>query len=583
MVLCAQRLLLPVKICGIIFCISLNADSRLFFVGSNPYMSYIAFPQDILDFSNDFIYYYTTFQRLPWWGDVDEPTKKPNDSYISTAQKTVHAQSATSFFDHGASISVLATSYGIACPISTLYRSYSEMSYALDYRSIKSTGNLNNATNGTTVPYEYDANNSNSDFGIRTTIASTRWRNIPIGLKLQFGFNNTTQPQSSIEFTKTINGTARTFESTKLLWGWSTAPCSHIFGAQSPDGDAWLQNEFAVGPLYRFDIQAGATLPKAKIGSRLRYIVGKQDQYSWQVDSSQLASVGDNTVWSNFIGSYVKSNWAKKSSDAIFRAYSNVFWKKNDHYSLNTLFFLGGQAYSNREALSEDLSIVDDRKYSLKSIVLEANPNINIYAPKVKASFIDAALLFEYCYTRHSNTGPIWLPSGGDKEFYVSSTVYPGLEYSWENYSYANESFFDAGLDMSMNVPLFMNGEKRVALGLLMFLNSKFTYQTKYFGTSTASGSDADFTVTNLRKNYKREFWFNSALSLNYWFGNTYIRAELTEPLLYSLLPRTRVTDSKGRTVVFENKRAGTWASQEGVKVGFFIMRSISLKNHDGG
>ena len=62
-------------------------SARIFFVGSNPFLTVFAYPQDIFKVPQDFAYYYLTYQRLPWWGDIDEPTNKPNDDYISAGEK----------------------------------------------------------------------------------------------------------------------------------------------------------------------------------------------------------------------------------------------------------------------------------------------------------------------------------------------------------------------------------------------------------------------------------------------------------------------------------------------------------------
>jgi len=115
-------------------------------------------------------------------------------------------------------------------------------------------------------------------------------------------------------------------------------------------------------------------------------------------------------------------------------------------------------------------------------------------------------------------------------------------------------------------LPLFGGPNGSVGLGLVMFVNAKFTWMNKYFGTTGSNAASLDFTVEGQHRNFKREIWFNSMVSLPINAGRYHLRFEVTQPLLYSLMPRTRVLDAAGENVLYEHEKTGTWASQQGVK-----------------
>ena len=553
-------------ILAVVLFLNINAMCRIFFVGSNPYLSYSAFPQDLLRFASPFVSYSISYQHLPWWGDIDEPTKKPNDTYIAIAEKNLNEKSNNSYFKHAASIHVAQSSFGLFQTLTSNISSLAEFGYILSSQGSVASGNLTCAENGSFIPFSYAVHNSLHEGFIRWTCGLYSW-GIPCGIKVQATMYNLSNPDVEFRFQKD----ARAYRSPRLLWGWSTKGCNHIFGTANTDGDAWLQNEYTQGPLIQTDIQIGATVSRFKNGIRLRYIYGSQDQYSWVQDSSTLQSIPDQKIWQNFSGSYKKSQWLKITHDLLLRLYTNVDVLKSNFYVFKTLFFLGLENATAQNALSDNSAIVDDRKDKRKNVIIEINPNISLFNPRNSdIAFFDGGILLEYSYTHFANIGEYYI-SGGRKEGYRNSQVYVGKEYSWESFSYAHEHFYDAGFDMNMTLPLYQKDRSVVALGIVLFANSKITYLTKSYGTTTVDGTVLTYTSDNLRKNKKTEFWFNSALSIHCMQSIYHFRLDVIEPLLYSLTPSTKVIGNDLKTKLYESSTSGNWVSQQGVKINLSI------------
>ncbi len=559
----------------ILVCV-LSIQGRIFFVGSNPYLSIFAFPQDVTALPSEFVFFYPSMQKLPWWGDVDEPTHRPNDSYTVTGE---NIKESSANFDHDGVIRSFKNHMGICYKPNPGLVHYVDVMYDVNAFSNKASGILTNSDNNNTIPFDYSITNSSHE--VR---ASSIWgfhlKGLPVGIKLNLGLYQLGSPNQRFVFNKND----QPYETSRMVWGWATVGCNHIFGPRSTEGDAWFQNEYSRGPLYRMDLQVGTTMSRMKWGGRFRYIFGKQDQFRWQ---SQPSNISDTIIRNNFIGDYVKSDWATKTHDLTYRLYNNVTLKKGERYSLNTLLFLGYNAHKSKNALTENLDVEDDALEAARTFIVEVNPNINIYPWKTRFAYIDAALLLEYAYTRIGNTN-IQRVNGGDIRAYRRSTVYVDDEYSWENFSYANENFVDVGVDLSMMFPLYGNANSNLGLGIIHFINTKFTWLNKYFGENNVVNNDLEFEVANMRKNYRKEIWINTMLNLHYKRGPAIYQFQFTAPLLYLLQPRTQVTDKEGKTILYEHEKKGNWASQQGVKAAIFFaydlpaLRNLFRRNSPG-
>lgn len=560
------------KIVIVIVILIISAGSlhaRLFFVGSLPFLSITAFPQDVLRLGGDYVSVRTSYQTLPWWGDVDEPANRPNESYSATAQNIAFVreddETEDSFFQTYGSIAVMGGKLDLLHNFNNKVTTLLTLNYQYQTMNLDTTANLEAETNGTNhyIPVDFGVEHRIGDFYAQA-IFGFNIGDVPAGLKVGFGRKDTIELSHHFNFT--IDGT--NYASEHLVWGWSTAGCNHIFGFKHINGDAWFQDSYVLGPVIRMDVQFGATLPKLKFGARYRRTDGFGDQYIWTPAST-------NTLFeSRFDGEYVKQVWSQKTEDNLFRIYGNYTWKKTSKYALNTLLFFGVDSYNAFNALAENLEVQANSRESYRSFVVELNPNANFF---IADNFtFDLALLAEYCHTRWENVYDRWNSLiGGSKETYWNTYVYTGDEYWWEDFGYANEDFFDAGVDMTLSVPLYGSRTQRLGMLVMLFINSKFTTQTKTYGTNVNTATDVRFDPTATRGNYRREIWFNSSLGLYYKINRATFRLEFTEPLIYSLYKRTEVDVGIDASIEYQNEKWQNWAVQQGSEIALTFAYDI--------
>jgi hypothetical protein len=542
--------LFGLQVCALLACAQ-PVQARLYFVGSNPIFSIIAYPQDLgLPYYNRRLAAYTvSYQNLPWWGNVGNPLLKPNDTYTSTEQDLTFDQE--SWFEQNGYRQIFDQKLEYWQPWTSDLRSLFSFHYTSQTLQNTAAGNLEYTDPVTGyVPFSYSMLDTFSSYGLQA-ITSAVLFGYPVGAKLNYDADNTASVTSRL--TATVDG--RDITSGRFLWGWSTSPCNHIFDKHGINGDAWFLDSYALGPTTKFDAQIGLTLPNVKLGDHLRYTTSTLDQYSWTpVDSPA------NTIEANFLGQYTRSNWLLASSLLTERLYANVTWHRQKEYALNTYFFLALDAMNVKNVLRSDRAVDSGSLGSVLSGAIEANPNINIYL--TKDIIIDAAILAEACFTRYENTYSRWNATlGGSQKRFYDTGVYVGNEYAWENYSYADESFFDFGFETDIILPVFKTADSELTLFPDLMINSKFTYLTKSFGQN----DDGGFAVQNRRQNFKREIWFNSSLSVLYRINRVNFRLDIIQPLLYALMSETKVLD--GADVLFDSKKVNQWAVQDGLQV----------------
>jgi hypothetical protein len=166
--------------------------------------------------------------------------------------------------------------------------------------------------------------------------------------------------------------------------------------------------------------------------------------------------------------------------------------------------------------------------------------------------------------------------AGGRRQGYMNTDPYPGDEYWWNmDCSYFNQNFFEVALDLNPVFPIYGNKNQSVAIGLLIVLWTRFKWTNKYYGHNFDGGSDVYFIIDGTRKNYDHETWLNSAFNIIYRRNAFVYRLDIAQPLIYSLMPRTRVYDASGETVLYEKSLENMWVSQAGVRLGFFVTTSL--------
>jgi hypothetical protein len=529
-------------------------------IGSNPYFSTQLSPQDLLLRQGNYLYYYPQYQNAPWWGDIDEPANKPRNTPSDYTITGVDITDNGASFKHIGSMNTVGSNMGYAWLLKNNLMANLELDYGVDALRNSASGNMigtydsayTTLANGR-LPFEYSNRHTLNRFSMLGTIAST-YRDIPYGIRFSGGFENTLSLKKDLTFSK-LKMIAKdlydpdsnityhyTDDQVHALWGWNTNPCNHIFNVKGPQGDSWLQDEYATGPLYHFDALAGVTLPKVKAGLYYRFKQGHQDQYYWD-HAERDASVLDATIWDNFNGSYQKRDFSRVKSAWELRSFGNFNHRSGARYLLNTFVSLGYIDSTTKNALSTEL-----------------------------LNYFDAAFLVNYRFTRYSNTMEDDV-QGGRKRVFQPSEVRMEDDYSGADFSYANQNSLQLGTDFSMMFPVFSAFPHHLSFGLMLVGNVKFTFQTKYYGEPSGS----DFNVSTKRKNYDREVWFNSFLMLHYIQGPCQLRLEVTEPILYSLLPSTQVINPQTGSTLYEHEKAPLWISQLGLRAAVYASYDITL------
>lgn len=508
---------------------------RIFFVGSNPYLSQFAFPQDILLIPGESVHNYFVYQRLPWWGDFDEPEHRPNKEYVLTGDAYNDPAEGVSY-RYNSAIHAFRNTAGFTRSLSEQWKARFDLRYAFQAMRSRAKGTL---PGDGAYPYSYRGRNSIQELYLRSTFA-TVFRDVPVGFRIGVGGDLTTRPNSELSL-RDGSGT----RSQRLLWGWK-------------EDRARFQDEYANGPLFKLDLQSAATMPRIKYGGRFRFYRGVLDQYSWTGDDIQ--------------GNYEKS--AKKIGNVTFRVYGNYNWLAREHYKFNTLVLSRFTHVDSVGVVPENLSAETGSRERSRTFVLQCNPNVNIYPWAFKLAYIDLALLCNFSHMRYDFLRRRWTSGGYDDDAYAATGVSVGEDYSWDDFSYARETFFELAFDMNSVVPVYGRKDQTVALGVTMLLWRRFKWMNKYYGNYP---SGEDFTLNNIRYNLDIETWLNSAFNIIYRRSRFVYRLDIGQPLIYSLTPRTRVVEADGGRVLYEKTKKSMWLSQSGVRLGFFV--STSMEN----
>jgi len=543
----------------ILFVISCFA--RLFFVGSNPSNTVFAYPQDIFLLPKDFVFYYTTFQREPWWGDLDQPDLRPSASYLLTGEK-IGVKGSNDYFYHNSNLYNWKNISGFTYTFSPLFKTRFDLEYTYIPFISKAEAAMTDDI-GNILKFNYSNFRSIHDFYF-TSYFATKFKDTPLGFKFGAGKESSTQPKLNWEIIK--NDTFYSVQ--RHVWSWSTLQGGRIFYDYDGHEHAHYQDDYTVGSLYRVDLQTAATLPRLKVGGRLRLKYGSLNQYMWQ--QSDTLQIPDPAI-ANLTGHYDQIV-SKKISEKTIRIYGNYNWIKKENFLFNTLVlsrltFMDSTGVDPANPQAESGIKEDSRTF-----VFQVNPNVNIYPWGNKFTYIDLAILCNYNHMSYDFTQPYWV-GGGQKRSYVGRRVYLGEDYTWYECSYARQNFFEIALDLNPTIPVFGGPNQACAISLSMLLWTRFTWLNKYYGQFNTT--KADFEIINIRKNYDRETWLNAVANIIYKRDAYNFRLMIGQPLTYSLTPQTRVYDASGKNLITEVKYENMWASQHGVQLGFFISTTL--------
>jgi hypothetical protein len=554
------------------------SQSRVTSFGSNPDFSYTLFPQDVAKIRANNLTAFSSYCKSPWWGDIDQFDNKPNGTYTITGNQEIRS---TAFFQESAKMQTTQNLVGYNYRPSDDFSLSLDGNFAVNFLSDIAKGNFTYTDNGPRegyVPFDYTLRHTLYDINIRG-VTAFKIGEIPFGAMLTLGKENTLALHKELNF---IRG-QDTVSSERAFWGWSKVGCNHIFGVHGTEGDAWFQDNYSTGPLYKLNFRAGADLEKIKAGINVYAKAGSQNYYSWRENASDSSLLTSDTLLNErFIGNYAKSDWKKKSHESVINAYGNIHWIQQERFGIHSFVSLSYNGDKAGNTLSGNDDVESDRKQTMRGVALEFDPNININLGQ-KLHYIDIALLSRYNFNRYNNTMMAWV-NGGRTKTYWDGSMPDEEEDVWEQFSYANQNLFDIGLDISTMFPVLNNNFGNLGFGFLLYGKSRLNFQTKYYGTNTAAGSENVFTVNAHRYNFAREIKFNTSLLFDYTYNPLRIRLEVMEPVLQNLLQKTRIKTGDQET--YNHRKDPLWLSQQGLQLGLFATYNFQfnfLPYHDSG
>ncbi len=546
------------------FSTEICSQIRVASFGSNPDFSYSLFPQDVSKIRANNIAAFSSYRKSPWWGDIDQFDNKPNGTYTITGNQVIKS---IAFFQESAKMQTTQNQAGYNYRPSEDFALSVDGNFTVNHLSDIAKGNFTYDNNGTRegyVPFDYTLRHTLYDFNLEG-VTAFKLRNIPFGAMLSLGKENTVGLHKEINF---IRG-QDTVSSERALWGWSKVGCNHIFGVRGTEGDAWFQNDYSTGPLYKLNFRAGADLQKIKAGINIYARAGSQDYYYWREDTSDASKLTSDTLLNErFVGSYEKSDWEKKSHQSVISAYGNIHLMEQERFGIHSFVSLSYNGDKTGRTLNGNDDVEDDRKEIVRGFALEFAPNVNIKLGE-RLHYIDLAILSRYNYNRYNNTMMAWV-NGGRTKTYWNGSMPTEEEDVWEQFSYANQNVFDIGFDISTMFPVLNSSNLgSLGFGFMLFGKSRLNFQTKYYGDNNAAGSENIFTVNAKRYNFAREIKFNTSLLFDYTYNPLRIRLEVTEPVLHNLLQKTRIEVNENET--YNHRKDPLWLSQQGLQLGLFV------------
>lgn len=580
-----MKRLLSMLVTGITFCGGAFGITPVTSIGSNPYFSTDLYPQDLLLREGNYFFYSPEYINGPFWGDIDEPTNKPRTTVDYTTTGMSVSRDGGTFSNTGTSHTI-NNNFGYALRLNENIMASLSVNSNVDVLWNHAQGDFTGNTypEGETLPFDYKMGHTLANFSAHA-MAGMRMNETALGVSVFASRRNTALLMKELTFSKYEKLTDSTYtdnlidhkmkgENARAFWGWTEPGCNHVFGERGTQGDSWFQDQYAIGPVYNLNVLTGLTTKRMKSGASFNMLFGHQEQFSWVSKDTLVGN--DELISERYYGSYQKNEMARINWYGEGRVFSNIAWLQGDHYSANTFFSLRYADSSVGTANADNLEAESSSKDRKMSVELECYPNMSAKLGTF-LNYIDIAGILAYKYSRYNNTTESWV-GGGTLKTYQSGSVREGWGDVWENFSYANENVIDLGADVSTMFPLFSEGMHHLSLNIRMLGDVRFTFQKKYFVSNVENGSSVNYSIDNIRDSYMREVMFNTALMLHYMNGPLQFRLHFTKPVLYSMLPRTEVTNGDGdREDGYPLEKMPQLISQRGLDIGFYASYDVVL------
>jgi hypothetical protein len=539
-----------------------------FTIGSDPYETIFAYPHDILRWPSRAGYFEITPRTLPWQGNVTNVNSRPSDSYTSNYQDVTFAppsdyQGDPSAVYSWAKISSYMHQNGYSFGAVTdsrlgrflLQIDDAPLSMELEAKGIARAPDPS-GTGYVTVPFSGTTRGDQDHYGF-TLIHARQFFGSPVGLKVSYNRNASSQPGGFTEFTR--DGIEHNVS--HLTWGWATQGCNHIFGYPGVNVDAFYQNEYTVFGGHQWDLQVSCE-PRGNWKSGLRYRTTRDDgeTYGWSYDDG-----------STIEGAYHSDPyWKDRKTGRLLRGYTKARFYRRGDLDAGMLFLMELDSDASLRLNKLTTSEADSRQGS-GGFVLETNPWFN-YA--MKPGYIDFGLLCELGRSGLKNTEARWNDASHSEQRDViwSTQPYPDWSPYWETFSKGRTWFMATGFEADASIEVHNGWSALMRTTILR----KYTRTRKLYGNSEipSGGTSFEFFQTHRRDDYRNEMWMTGAFGVSRRLRSVTVYLTEDFPTAYLLKQTTKLVDSDH--TLFQHEQRRTWQVQVPSGTRLFLVYALT-------
>ena len=176
---------------------AISAGTRVSSIGSHPYYSVNAWPQDVMQWQGNFFYYYPNYMKAPWWGDIDEPGNKPDATYTTIGTEV--ADGAASF-EHTGSMHTVNNQFGYAHQFANVMTSF-DVNYGVEAMRNRAQGNFSHLEPDAQgdnqlvgfIPFDYSNNHMLNNLSLQG-MAGFNFMGNAVGLRAKAGLSQDPNP-----------------------------------------------------------------------------------------------------------------------------------------------------------------------------------------------------------------------------------------------------------------------------------------------------------------------------------------------------------------------------------------------------
>lgn len=462
----------------LILLLPLGLQTRLRFIGPNPYYSFLTFPQDARLFTLDSTFSFFYLRNRGWMGHLDRPEISPSPNYVNT-QESVGVRLETGLEAQAGFKGCWVSPELMTAPYVFELKSVRiipMVTIKLDSFSLRSSGLVVPHDNPAgAFPFDSELRQRNAE-GSVGVLASTVIKTIPIGIVVNYRYFREGRPSGFLHFTR--DGLETRLN--RYNWGWSTvSSCNHIFGT-SANIDAFWEDGYADTEGSQLDVVLGADVKEHKLGFRFRQLTEFGDDYSYSPDANQ----------------YLKDPYRRKSAKSFFRA-SELFKLTEIEGAKVYLCAVAEGDFLRQNYLkngTELMSFFRENDYGLEFLPV-------LHFDLDRGGFFRLGTSASFFYKGYSYRD-VW----GDQEVYSPGWASYGWEQTWERSSYGHIFTFINFTEADLELPLIERWG--FLLSLDVWSHQVWSKTERFYGDNTEDNGTYRFTQEAERTNTLRESWF---------------------------------------------------------------------------